>query len=193
MNEFVEALPGGVPLANDGLPESWSPGSLDDVEKALRTLERGTAEWARVQEQAVVWRAEIDAWAADQCRPLVASASYLVNVLERWAISERVRSGGKVKSWKLPSGSVSTSQGRDSVEIEDEAVLLAWCRENLPAAVKVVESVLKKPLLDGCAVADGDLIFGAGEIVPGARVVSGASKISASVTVASNRELPRGA
>lgn len=66
------------------------------------------------------------------------------NLLKDFAAREI--EGGKTRSVKLLSGRLGFRQNPSSMKIIDPAAALAWAKENLPNAVKVVESVQVTPL-----------------------------------------------
>ncbi len=62
--------------------------------------------------------------------------------LEAWTAENN---GGR-KTLRLPDGTLGFRSKRPIIQIQDEDRVLDWCRDNLPEAVKVRESVLKTPL-----------------------------------------------
>lgn len=53
---------------------------------------------------------------------------------------------GKKKSIKLLGATAQIRKSQDRVDIFNEPTALAWCKDNLPDAVKIVESLLKTPI-----------------------------------------------
>jgi hypothetical protein len=63
--------------------------------------------------------------------------------LSDWTRHQLSRQYGKRRSIHLPSGTVGFRTEPTKVVVTDEITLIGWCRQHLPTAVKVVESVLK--------------------------------------------------
>lgn len=179
-------------VAEPAVPR-WRPVTEDDVEWSLRRLEELVRDVASVQRRAADYIARIQAWERERTDHAQRVAQYLRLEVEQWARDRRDLSDGRAKSWKLPSGSVTTSAGRLRTTVHDEAALLAWCRTNLPEAIKTVETVRVSALTD--AVREGKLVHtddhleGAvsGVIVPGVRMARGAT--TASVHLSTGRML----
>lgn len=169
--------------------EGWAPRDDAEAERALRLLERLAAKYVAVKAQAAAWRSEIDVWERGEVGRVSGPATAAVLGLEGFALAVR-RQGGP-KTLRYPSGVIETRAGRDRIVVTDEAALLAWAKVNAPDAVKVVESVLVSKLPG--EIVDGRLVLGeTSEIVPGVQIQSGANYASATVKLASQRELPRG-
>lgn len=180
-NEIVDVRP------------DWSPSGEVDVERALRGLEHLAARFAEVQANAVAWRADISEWEARQTAAISAKATVLSLALEGWALAMRRMSGNKTKSFFFPSGSIETAKARTTTLVTDEAAALAWCKENLPDAVKTEVSLLKSVIAKRCELLDDGRYTLDGEVVPGIQQqVLPDSAASAVVKLASQRALPRG-
>ena len=86
-----------------------------------------------------------------------ATIEYMQQQLEPWA-EEHLRDQ-KRKSVKLPHGIAGFRQGQESVAILDEEEAIEWCKANLSAAVKSVDSILKtevkKSIEAGGAIPEG--------------------------------------
>ena len=81
--------------------------------------------------------------------------------LEAW-MSENL--GGK-KTLRLPDGTLGYRRTRTRLQIADDEMVLDWCRQNLPDAVRVKESILKTPL--------GEHLQETGEVPPGCEIEPG--------------------
>lgn len=170
--------------------EGWEPRNEGDVETALRILDRAAFRFGEIRARAAAWRSEIDEWERREAARFVAPATRAVLAVESWALAQRRLTG--TKTFRYPSGTVETKAGRDRVTVTDEEKLLAWCRVNCPDAVKVETSILVSKLPEH-TVADGRMVDArTGEVVPGVQVASGSNYASASVKLASARELPKG-
>ncbi|HEY1683539.1 MAG TPA: host-nuclease inhibitor Gam family protein [Tepidisphaeraceae bacterium] len=66
--------------------------------------------------------------------------------LERWAKSEI--DGSRRKCVKLPGGTVGFRTESRKLDVADEQKLIAWCRDNLPDALKIETHVLKSLVKD---------------------------------------------
>lgn len=170
--------------------EGWEPRDDAAVERALRLLDRLAAKFVAVRAQAAAWRAEIDDWEAAEVARVRGPATRATLGLEGWALMERIRTGAK--SFVYPSGVIETRKGRDSITVTDEEALLAWCRVNCPEAVKTTVTVLTSKLPAHTIGPDHRMVVEGGEMVPGVRISSGENYVSATVKLASQRELPRG-
>src|SRR3954471_20856264 len=61
--------------------------------------------------------------------------------LAEWARQQLAQQFGKRRSIHLPSGTIGFRTEPTKIVVADEPKLIAWCRQHLPSAVKVVESV----------------------------------------------------
>lgn len=165
----------------------WVPADDLAVERSLRYLDHLSREFQEARDRAATWRAEIDRWEAQQTGAISTKATAVGVALEAYALARRRESG--VKALDYPSGRLETRKGRDKTTVVDELALLAWCESEAPDAVKVTKSVLVSKLPEHVIV-DGRLLVG-GEIVPGITAVSGDNYVSASIKLASARELPK--
>jgi phage host-nuclease inhibitor protein Gam len=68
--------------------------------------------------------------------------------IENWAKEEITLLNGKRKSLGLPAGTVGFRTIAPKLVIDDENVVLKWAKENLPAAVAVVEKLSKSAIND---------------------------------------------
>lgn len=169
--------------------DGWLPRDDAEAERALRLLDRLAARYVAVKAQAAEWRSEIDVWEQAETGQLSGPATRAVLGLEGFGLAQRRATGAK--TFRYPSGVIETKAGRDKVVVTDEGALIAWARTECPDAVKVVESVLVSRLPEHTVV-DGRMVTTSGEVVPGVQIQSGANYASATVKLASQRELPRG-
>ncbi len=87
-------------------------------------------------------------------------------LLEEFA--KRETDGKKERSVKLLSGTVGFRRNPSSLNITDADALLVWATDNLPDAIKVVETVGKTPVKS--------YIEGTGEVVPGVEYTPAADR-----------------
>lgn len=166
---------------SEGAP-AWTVTDKGSAEWAMRHVVIVTAELAELKAQANDWAERIDYWFTRASAQAAATQAFFEHHLKEYAIEERARTDGKVKSVVLPSGRVSTTgpkPGNDTkVVVADEAKVLAWAK-----AEKVLDdvappkprSVLLKPLRALVMVAEHDdgthtVLTLSGEPVPGCAV-----------------------
>jgi len=71
--------------------------------------------------------------------------------LRAWVVAELRRLNNRKKSIALPAGRIGFRHEDSRIAIDDEDVVLAWCRQHLPEAVKVSEKLMKSVLADHVA------------------------------------------
>lgn len=84
--------------------------------------------------------------------------------LEEWARRE-IAKQFKRKSISLPAGLIGLRSVPERLDVRDETRVLAWCRANLPHAIKRSETLLKSPLLE--------YLRENGEVPPGVELIGG--------------------
>lgn len=185
-----------LPAAIEEVEDGWSPRGEVEIEHALRGLERAAVRFQKINDQADIWAADIEAWRRTELGKLRGPATRIALGLQAWAREKRIISKGRDKSFVFPSGTISTRAGRGKAEVTDEAALLKWCEENTPQAVKVTKTVLTSVLLkvEGVEIVGDGLIqrlVAVGEIIPGIQyLAAGESRITSEVALASQRALP---
>jgi phage host-nuclease inhibitor protein Gam len=156
------------------------------VLRRLRAVERKrTALEARVQAEVN----RLEAWHAERDAPLLNDAQGLRRLAEEYAVAERTRTHGRVKSVATPYGVVKTRESGCGWQVADEDALMTWAWANRTDLVKTVQTfaladakrVLKD---DGGTVVDPK----SGEIVPGLKVPS--KTLIASVHLAVDEPAP---
>src|SRR5206468_4077872 len=88
--------------------------------------------------------------------------------LADWTRRQLQAQYGSRRSLHLPSGVVGFRTEPTRIVVADEPKLIAWCRQHLPSAVKVVESVLKSEI--------SAHIKSSGECPDGAELAGGGEK-----------------
>jgi len=88
--------------------------------------------------------------------------------LAEWVRQQLAKQFGKRRSVHLPAGVVGFRAEPTRIIVADEPKLIAWCRQHLPSAVKVVQSVLKTEI--------NQHIRSTGECPDGAEVAGGGEK-----------------
>lgn len=121
-------------------------------------LERGRADLA---DQAIAWKARIDAWYRDLDRPMSGRQAFLVDRLKRYAIATRELDGSA--SLHLPSGDITTRRAKQpSIVLDDtndvaESLVLTWASETFGEddyddVVKTVTSLRISELRKRCVI-----------------------------------------
>lgn len=88
--------------------------------------------------------------------------------LSEWTRQELGRQLGRRRSIHLPAGIVGFRTEPMKIVITDETTLAEWCRQHLPGALKITESILKSEV--------GDHITSTGECPHGAELQGGRDK-----------------
>lgn len=125
-------------LANELLPPEKQQFVIRDASDAswvVRKIVEARARQTRIKD-----------WAALELKSAQREEKFFLerfgSELEAWTAENN---GGK-KTLRLPDGTLGFRSKRAIIQIKDEDRVLDWCRDNLPEAVKTVESVLKTPL-----------------------------------------------
>ena len=124
-------------VSDDGLAE-WAMRKLAEVE--ARELE--------VNERAAAWIEEIRLWKAAELKRLAPRRAFFEGHLTAYLRQLREESKGKVKSRKLPSGTIKSTGSKPKVGVRDEAAVVAWALENLEGE-DLAETVSSKILVTG--------------------------------------------
>jgi len=88
--------------------------------------------------------------------------------LAEWARQQLAKRFGKQRSIHLPGGRIGFRVEPTHIVVADEPKLIAWCRQHLPSAVKVVQSVRKTEI--------NQHIKNTGECPDGAELAGGGEK-----------------
>lgn len=151
----------------------WRIESDDQAEWAMRKLVKLRAARDRIIDQANVWLSRIDEWRDDLLRTdrVIDRMGFFEAHLADYALRLRQVDPSR-KTFKFPSGKVTTTAYQPKARITDEGAVLAWAR-SLPdaereAVVQVTEKVLVTPfraVLELVEVADR-VVLTCGEEVP---------------------------
>jgi hypothetical protein len=146
-----------------------TPRSLDD----FHIVDAKAASWVCLKvNEARAYQARIKNWAERELRRARRREAFFLarfsRELEEWARVELAKpEHRKRKVINLPGGTIGFRRTVPRLVIQDEAKLLAWCKQHLPAAVKTVESIVKTPLNEHVAatgeIANGAELTGGGE------------------------------
>jgi phage host-nuclease inhibitor protein Gam len=122
-----------------------------EVDDRFRVHDASSASWVirKVNEERA-HRARVQQWCEAEIRRSESRERFLLfrfeRELEDWTRQELAKQHGSRRSIHLPGGTVAIRIQPTSIIVADESKLLSWCRQHLPSAVKVVESILKSEL-----------------------------------------------
>lgn len=144
---------------------TWAARKLRDLRR--RRLDIHTTAQAEID--------RIQAWAAREDEKLAPDIDWFRSLVEEFALTERRRSGGKVKSVSTPYGGVRTRVTSAPWTVTDKDALMAWLEKHRPDLVR------RKPAPDpefalgdakkALTVQDGEVFDPqSGEPIPGLKV-----------------------
>lgn len=124
-----------------------------DAPDSFAVRDAASANWVvRKVVEARRYAEHVQAWAAAEVRRAEREEAFLMRrfgtQLEEWARRQVQTQHDGRKSVALPAGAVGFRCGRSRLIVADESALLAWCRTNLPQAVKTVQSVAKSTVAE---------------------------------------------
>ncbi len=108
--------------------EGWMPASEEEVDRLLRHCGRAEAEEERLRAFHRSQVARLDEWLADRTAGPQRIQNGARRALEGWCRKVWDRADGH--AWKLPFGVLRLTAARESLEVTDEAVAVAWCEAN---------------------------------------------------------------
>lgn len=137
-----------------------STGEVLDVEKpeGFRVTDRASAEWvmerifdseaevAALEARAETIRKNIARMAAEHARKAQWLRDRFGPQLEEWARAELA--GKKVRTVRTPFGALAFRKTKPKLSVTDLARAVEWCKEHVPDAVKVQESILVSMIPD---------------------------------------------
>lgn len=143
------------------------------IDEAFHVRDQQSANW--VLKKIIAereYRARCAVWFEAETRRSERREQFLMHrfgmELEEWTRQQIASKYGKRRSVHLPAGMLGFRTAPAKLVIADEPKLLAWCRQRLPTAVKVVESILKSEV--------GAYVKESGEIPDGAELAGGGDK-----------------
>lgn len=124
-----------------------------DPDDRFHITDERSANWlVRRINQSRAYAHHVEQWAAAELRRAQRDEQYMLsrygNELAEWARRRIGQQRGKRKCVSLPAGVVGFRNEPTKLTVTDETRLLAWCRQHLPAAVKVIERVLASVVRD---------------------------------------------
>jgi hypothetical protein len=143
------------------------------VDEAFHVRDQPSANW--VLKKIIAereYRARCAAWFDAETRRSERREQFLLHrfgmELEEWTRQQLAGQYGKRRSVHLPAGVLGFRTTPAKLIVADEPKLLAWCRQHLPGAVKVVQHLLKSEIQNH--------IESNGEVPDGAEFVGGGDK-----------------
>ncbi len=112
----------------------WRVESLGAAEWAIRKLAELEAEETAARQQHLEWTRPYDEWLDGQLARLRRPHTFLRSHLERYALAERDRTDGRVKSVNLPHGKISTTAAAARPVVTDPDAVVEWVEEWLSEA-----------------------------------------------------------
>lgn len=125
--EGIDMTDDTTDLAPAAAKGPWAVTDQGSAEWAMRKVRTATQAIARIDAQAIAWRAEVEEWREAEQRPHRATIERMSGLLEDWALREREAGGSMTQ--RLPSGSVRTRQTGARVEVTDESAAIRWLAE----------------------------------------------------------------
>jgi phage host-nuclease inhibitor protein Gam len=141
-----------------------------EVPEAFHVHDAATANWVvRKITESRQYAQRVKEWAATEVRRAEHEEQFMLfrfgPQLEQWARRELEVKHGRRKSICLPAGKAGFRTRQIRLEIQDEQIVLNWCKQNLPKTIIVKESLSKTVILEHIEVS--------GEIPPGCDVSGG--------------------
>lgn len=145
-----------------------------EVDEAFHVRDERGANWVlRLIIGEREYRARTAAWFDAETRRSERREQFLMHrfgsELAEWTRQRLQKQYGKRRSIHLPAGVLSFRAAPTKIIVADEQRLFSWCRQYLPAAVKVVEHILKNEIKahvkttgecpDGAEIAGGQETF----------------------------------
>ncbi|HEY8668170.1 MAG TPA: host-nuclease inhibitor Gam family protein [Tepidisphaeraceae bacterium] len=125
-----------------------------DPPETFAVNDAASANWlVRKIVEARAYAKHVKAWADAEVRRAEQEEAFFLqrygHQLEAWARQQIANA--RRRSVKLPAGTVGFRTDPPKLEVIDEAKLLSWCRQELPAALRVETHVLKSLVRDHVA------------------------------------------
>ena len=134
--------PDRVPPGAEGTPEETPDAGEPWVPDGCTVRDESSANWVvRKIRECRNYATSVAAWAAAETRRAQSEERFLLEryggQLERWVAACLADGGGRSRSVHLPAGAAGFRRHPPSVQVNDEAMLLAWIESNLRPALKV--------------------------------------------------------
>lgn len=121
------------------------------VPEQFQVVDSSSANWLvrRIME-CRLYRDRVDAWAAKEKRRSMQEEEFFFwkfgGELRTWATIEIAKFKGRRKSINLPGGTIGYRREGGRLVIDNETSVLAWARQQCPAAVKTTETIVRSVL-----------------------------------------------
>lgn len=118
------------------------------VDDAFHVVDEQSANWViRKITESRRYGDRVRAWAAAEIRRSEREEAFLMRrfgrELEDWCRHQLAERGHRQRSLNLPAGRVGFRRTRMTVDIDNPATALTWCRRHLPNAIIVTERISK--------------------------------------------------
>jgi hypothetical protein len=146
---------------------------LKEVDDRFHVRDDQSASWVvrKISEERA-YRQRVAVWCDAETRRSEGREAFLLHrfgaELTEWTRQQLAKQFGKRRSIHLPAGVVGFRVEPTRIVVADEPKLIAWCRQHLPMALKVVQSVVKSEI--------NAHIKGTGECPDGAEIAGGGEK-----------------
>lgn len=142
----------------------------DNGDHDFTVRDAASANWViRKIVEARAYADRVKIWAELECRRAKREEEFLLRRfgagLEEWARRQIAQQHDRRRSVSLPAGVIGFRTASNRLSINDEKRLLVWCRQHLPSALCIIESVTKTPLMD--------YLKASGECPPGTQLLGG--------------------
>lgn len=146
--EVVGGIPASPPLAR---ALAWRIDGPRTAEWAMAKLAEAEAQLQQLGAQADDWAARIRVWFDQAAARHLATRAFFDQHLQAYALAERDRTDGKVKTVQLPSGRVSTTASAAKAVVADEQAVVAWADATFddPEVLQAVAPTQRRVLLNG--------------------------------------------
>lgn len=151
-----------------GVPR-WRPTTDREAEWLMAKLAAASSEIAESEAFAAEYRQRIDDWLADRTRRARATSAWAEAHLTRW-LADLHAADPKTKSRKLPSGKVTSTEGRLEWTVADEAAAVRALADEEDLDGLVVTKLAGVRDLAAALMADeanGRAVTPSGTVVPG--------------------------
>ncbi len=119
--------------------------------------------------EARAYAKHVKEWAEGELRRAEREEEFFLHAygrqLEDWARAEIAK--GRRKSVKLPAGTLGFRTDPPKLDVMDETMLIAWCKQSLPTALRIETHIFKQHVKDHFTITgecpDGASISGGGQ------------------------------
>jgi hypothetical protein len=144
-----------------------------DNNETFSVRDAATANWVirKITESRAYGR-KVRAWAEAEVKRAEREENQLLHryggQLEEFARQQIYLQHDGRKSVSLPAGTIGFRIEPTRLAIDDEQTLIRWCREHLPSAIRIMQTMLKAPLMEH--------LKATGECPKGTDIIGGAER-----------------